>query len=313
MQWNEIIITTTSEASDAISDMLTTVGAAGVAIEDPQDILMEVSKSDSLDYADPEFLSNLGTDVIIKAYFPQFQSLGELIPILEEKLKFVSNFLDIGKGSISNNTIDEEDWANAWKKYYNTFAITDNVTIKPSWQDVTVEAGKIVIELDPGMAFGTGTHETTKMCAVLVEKYVKAKDSVYDLGTGSGLLAIMAAKFGAVVTAMDIDEVAVRVAKENANINNVSHVIALSKGVIEEYQGPKFNVIVANIIANVIVSIAPEVLKNIEKNGLFIASGIIKERKEDVLNTYQSLGFELVELNEMGEWVAIVFKCPDTL
>jgi ribosomal protein L11 methyltransferase len=235
MKWNEIIITTTADAEEAVSEMLTTIGAAGVAIEDPNDIIIEVSKSDSLDYADPEFLDNLGTDVIIKAYFPETQSLGELVPLIGEKLKFISNFLDVGKGNISTNTIDEEDWANAWKKYYNTFSITENVTIKPSWQDVTISENKIVIELDPGMAFGTGTHETTKMCAVLIEKYIKDGDTVFDVGTGSGILAIMAAKLGASnVLAYDIDEVAVRVAKENSTINKANEVVTFSKGIIED-------------------------------------------------------------------------------
>lgn len=312
--WNEIIITTTGEASDAVSEMLNTIGAAGVAIFDPQDILNEINSKGSLDYADPEFIANLGEDTIIKAYFPGTQNPEELKSLIGEKLSFISRFINIGKGEIETKTIDEEDWANAWKKYYNAFNITPGILIKPSWQDIDDTSSKMIIELDPGMAFGTGTHETTKMCAEMVEKYAKLGNEVFDVGTGSGILAIVSAKIGAGrILACDIDEVAVRVAKENATINGVEEKINIFGGVIEDYSGPKFDIVIANIIANVIIQIAPYVLRNLKQKGLFIASGIIRDRREEVLERYQSLGFELVDIQELGEWVAIVLRCPDSL
>jgi ribosomal protein L11 methyltransferase len=314
MKWNEITITTSREASDAVCDMLTTLGAQGVTIEDPEDILSEFNNKDGLDYVDPEFLKNLGTDVLVKAYFHNSKIISELLLVIKEKLSFISGFLDIGKGGFSTNTIDEEDWANSWKKYYNTFDISPNVTIKPSWQNVEVKEGKIVIELDPGMAFGTGTHETTKMCGVLLEKYIKKGNCVFDVGTGSGILAIMASKLGASnVRAIDIDELAVKVAKENAEINHENANIIIQKSTIEEYKGQGFDIIIANIIANVIVAISTQIKKNLKQNGLFITSGIIKDRMQDVIDTYTRLGFEIVETEEMGEWVAMVLRCPNTL
>ena len=212
MKWLEIQITTTEEASDAISEMLTSIGAGGVVIEDPNDILARINSPDSLDYADEEFLSSLGEDVVIKAYFPSHQGREGVVELIKEKLVFISGFLDTGKGYSGISEVDDEEWATAWKKYYRPFNISSKIVIKPSWEDYTAKENETVIELDPGMAFGTGTHETTRLCACMLEKFVKAGDSVIDLGCGTGILSIIAAKLGAKrVLAADIDETAVRI------------------------------------------------------------------------------------------------------
>lgn len=314
MIWHEVKIKTTGEAYDAVTDMLTNIGAGGVAIEDPNDIISELSKPDTLDYADDEFLSNLGDGVTIKAYFSEEVNISELISLIEEKLKFIAQFLEVGEGFIGHSQVDDEDWSTSWKKYYKPFNLTDKLVIKPSWEDYEKKKDEIVIEMDPGMAFGTGTHETTKMCSALLEKYVKPEDTVVDLGCGTGILSIIAAKLGAkAVTAVDIDEVAVKVAKENFEINGVKDKVCAIKGVIDDLKKNKSDIIVANIIANVIIDISSKVSSFLKPEGIFIASGIIRERKDEVLEAYSKAGFKCEQIEELGEWVAIVFRCLDSL
>lgn len=308
MKWTEIIIKTTEEAYDAICEMLNNIGAGGVAIEDPNDIRRELQKPNTLDYADDKFMESLGEEVTLKAYFNEYKSKDELIQIIKEKLTFISQFLPIGEGFIGFADVDEEDWATSWKKYYKPVQIANNIIIKPSWEEYLHIDGEIIIELDPGMAFGTGTHETTKMCAELLEKYVKEDFLVLDVGCGSGILSIIAAKLGASeVYAVDIDEVAVRVANENNELNHTNTIVTTSVGIIDNVPVQKYDIVVANIIASVIVDIAVQVPEYLNESGLFLTSGIIKERKEEVIEAYIAHGFKLIDDKELGEWVAMVF------
>lgn len=314
MKWTEVRVVTTAEASDAVSEMLTSIGAGGVAIEDPNEIRRQIESHDSLDYADQEFMDSLGTEVTIKAYFNQESTPEELSALIREKLRFISEFLDIGRGYAGYSLVDDEDWSTAWKKYYKPFHISDSVVIKPSWEVYDRQAGEIVVELDPGMAFGTGTHETTRLCSQLLEKYVKKGDTVIDVGCGTGILSIIAVKLGAEkATAIDIDDVAARVTRENCDINGVSNSIEVRKGVLSDLEPFKADIVVANIIADVVIKLAEPMPRYLKKGGLLLTSGIIRERREDVVRTYTGLGFETVQIDEMGEWVAIVFRCPDSL
>lgn len=314
MKWTEVYIKTTEEASDAISEMLSTIGAGGVVIEDPNEIRRQIESPGSLDYADQDFMDSLGTDVTIKAYFNEEYKPDELAVLIKEKLSFISQFLDVGQGYTGYERVDDEDWATAWKKHYKPFHISESVVIKPSWEEYEKQGSEIVIELDPGMAFGTGTHETTRLCSQLLEKYVKKGDSVIDVGCGTGILSIIALKLGAgKVAAVDIDEVAVRVTRENCVINGVQDGISVSKGVLADLEPEKADVMVANIIADVIIGISSQVPGYLKKGGILLTSGIIRERKDEVIRTYTENGFEFVSVNEMGEWTAIVFKCQDSL
>jgi ribosomal protein L11 methyltransferase len=314
MKWTEIRIKTTEEAYDAISEMLNTIGAGGVAIEDPNEIRREIQKPNSLDYADDDFLEALGEDVIIKAYFPGDRNIIELEGLIKEKISFIGSFLDTGEGYAGYSQVDDEDWATAWKKYYKPLHLTSRVVIKPTWEEYTTGPDEVVIELDPGMAFGTGTHETTQMCAQLLEKYMKTGDRIADVGCGTGILAIIAAKLGARhVTAVDIDDIAVRVTRENCTQNRVQEVVSALQGVLEDIPKEKVEIVVANIIANVIIDIAGSIPDYLKRGGFFITSGIIRARREEVMEAYTRQGFTCEETLEMGEWVAMVFTCRDSL
>ncbi len=314
MKWFEVIVTTTEEACDAVTEMLTTIGAGGVAIEDPNEIRREISRPDSLDYADDEFLNSLGTDVTVKAYFNGSLNITELSSLIKEKLSFIANFLDVGKGYSGFSEIDDEDWATSWKKYYKPFKISNKVVIKPSWEEYEKAPDDIVITLDPGMAFGTGTHETTRMCSQLIEKYIKPENTVIDVGCGTGILSIIAVKLGAKrATLIDVDETAVKVSLENAELNGVQDAVKVFKSDLRGVVPEKYDVVVANIIADVIVGISKAVPDYLKNEGYLITSGIIKERLSDVLAAYEGCGFSRVETLEMGEWVAVVFKCQSSL
>ena len=316
MKWYEIQVNTTEEASDAVSEMLTSMGAGGVAIKDPFDIRKELLKPNTLDYADDEFLASLGDEVIIQAYFQDGLDINSLIKEVKEGLENISQFLKVGKGYEGYKEVDDEDWSTSWKKYYKPLKLTDRIVIKPTWEEYTREQEEIVIEMDPGMAFGTGTHETTQMCSILLDKYMKDNCEVLDVGCGTGILSIIAAKLGAKsVQAIDIDEVAVKVANENIQINNECSKISAFRGVLSDLkQGEKkYDIIVANIIANVIIDLSSFIPYYLKKECLFITSGIIKERKQEVIDACLKNGMSCIETLETGEWVAMVFKCPDTL
>jgi len=316
MKWYEIRVNTTDEASDAVSEMLTTLGAGGVAIQDPFDIRKEIEKPNTLDYADEDFLESLGEDVIIKAYFQNGLSINDLLTKINDGLRNISQYLNVGKGLEGYGEVDDEDWSTAWKKYYKPFKLTDRIVIKPTWEEYSAEENDIIIEMDPGMAFGTGTHETTQMCSILLDKYVKSGSEVLDVGCGTGILSIIASKLGAgKVEAIDIDEVAVKVARENIEINGESSKIRAFQGVLSDLkpEEQKYDIIVANIIANVIIDLSSLIPYYLKKNSLFITSGIIKERKQDVIEACSQNGMSCIDTIEMGEWVAMVFKCQDTL
>lgn len=314
MKWLEVKIKTTEEAYDAVTEMLTTVGAGGVAIEDPNEIRRELMKPGTLDYADDEFMNSLGEDVVIKAYFPGEMNIIELSGLIREKLDFISNFLDIGEGYMGHAEVDDEDWSTSWKKYYKPLHISDKLVIKPTWEMYESRQNEIVIEMDPGMAFGTGTHETTRMCGQLLEEYIKQGDTVLDAGCGTGILGIIAVKLGAEkVEAFDIDEVAVKVAKENCRINNTHDKVNCFKAVLQDVERKKYDVVVANIIANVIIDITEIVPYYLRQGGYFLTSGIIKERKDEVIEKCRTMGFACEKVLELGEWVAISFKCQNSL
>jgi len=307
MKYIEVQVTTTTEASDAIYNILSEAGAVGVVIEDPNDFIMMNTDEKSWDYVEQELIDSLGTDVKIKGYFANEEYSEEKLKEIQRRVDQLGEFgLDKGSGTITTKDVFDEDWANAWKKFYKPVKAGDKIVIKPTWEEYHAEADDLVIEMDPGMAFGTGTHETTVMCIKLLEKYVTSQSVVFDVGSGSGILGISAVKLGAKhVECVDIDEMACKVAKENAEHNNVMDKLKVKCGNLLDVVKEKADVIIANIIADIIIGFTEDVWKTLNTKGIFISSGIIKDRKDEVLDKISSSGFEVIEILEMGEWCAI--------
>ena len=207
---------------DAIYNRLIDSGSTGVSIVDSLDIKSEINKKSSLYYFDKDFIENLDEDVIIKAYFHEGAIPDRIISDLNALIDNSRAYLNFGNVKFSYLWVDERDWENEWKKYYTTFNLTENIVVRPSWENAIIENDKKEIILDPGMAFGSGTHETTKLCSLYIEKYLKPGDNLLDLGCGSGILSIVAYKLGAKkLTCVDIDEVAIKVTQENFVINGL--------------------------------------------------------------------------------------------
>ena len=280
-------------------------------IEDPKDFLFQKKNELDWDYVEEEVFNKSGQDgVLIKTYIPEERNVLELIETVKARIALLPSFgLDIGEGSVSLSNVNESDWANEWKKYYKPTKVGKKIVVKPSWEDYEKQEGDLIIELDPGMAFGTGTHETTSMCIRELENYVDETKTVFDIGCGSGILAIAAAQLGAKeVVAGDLDEVAVKVSKENCEINNVSDKVVVKHGSLFEVVDSKADVIVANIIADIIKILAKDVSKFLKDDGVFISSGIILAKIDEVCQALEENGFEIVKVERLGEWSAIVSK-----
>ncbi|MFD1203863.1 MULTISPECIES: 50S ribosomal protein L11 methyltransferase [Sporosarcina] len=310
MKWSEISIHTTHEATEAVANILHEAGASGVIIEDSNepDRIHEDRFGEIYELKKEDFPTE---GVIVKAYLPVNSFLIETMREIRESVKNLNDFgLDIGKNLIQTSEVDEEDWATAWKQYYHPVKISERFTIVPTWEQyVPVETDELIIELDPGMAFGTGTHPTTVLCLQALEKYVKQGDSVIDVGTGSGVLAIGAALLGAKrVQALDLDEVAVTAARENISLNKVNNIVDVMHGNLLDSVDGEANIIVANILAEVIMTFTKDAYDTLPEQGLFITSGIISQKRDEVRADLIDKGFEIIETVLMEDWVAIIAR-----
>ncbi len=315
MIWHEIKVLTSLEVSDAISDFLSEIGAKGVSILDPEEVRFlednpQLNPAPDFVGFEQEFLDNLGDDVVIKAYFSDLEDIFPIVEAVREKLIFASEFLEIGKGEVSVSIVDEEDWATSWKKYYKPLKISERIVIKPSWEDYSPSSGEIIIELDPGMAFGTGTHETTSMCLKLLDEYMDDEiDTVIDVGCGTGILGIAAAKLGATkVSAYDIDDNSVRISKENAEMNDVASAFSVRKNDLLKGITEKCDLIIANIVADIVILMLPDARKLLEKDGLLICSGVIHDRVADIETAFETNSFEIEKKTVDGEWNAYAVR-----
>ncbi len=310
MKWSEISIHTTNEAIEPISNILHEAGASGVVIEDPfelskerEDRFGEIYQLNPNDY--PE------EGVIIKAYIAINSFLGETVEAIKDAINNLILFnIDIGRNNVTISEVNEEEWATAWKKYYNPVKISKRFTIVPTWENYTpVSSDELIIELDPGMAFGTGTHPTTVMCVQALERTVNAGDRVIDVGTGTGVLSIAAAMLGSKsVTALDLDEVAVHSAKINIKLNKVNELVTVAQNnLLDGIDGPA-DIVVANILAEIIMRFTDDVARVVKKDGYFIASGIIQQKRDEVKANIVQAGFTIVETLVMEDWVAFIAK-----
>lgn len=312
MNWMEYTILTTTEASDLISQILMDVGSAGTMIEDKNDVAANQRPEGQWDIIDEEIARRIGDDVKVTGYFQTDETLRDRIAGIEGELRRIQGMdlgMDLGKLEVITKGFDEEDWAESWKKAYKPFRLGQHIVIKPGWESYEAQSGDHIIEIDPGMAFGTGTHETTGMCVALIEKYVKTGDRAIDIGTGTGILAIAAAHMGAnPVLATDLDAVAVRVADENVKKNGFGDVITCRCGDLLDAVDAVGDVVIANIIADVIVMLAAPVKKHIAENGVFICSGIANDRRDEVLEALKAADYEVMDVLTKGEWTAIASR-----
>lgn len=310
MKWSEISIHTTHEAVEAISNILHEAGAGGVVIEDPFDLTKERDTSFGEIYElNPDDYPEEG--VVIKAYLPVNSFLGETVEEIKQAINNLILYnIDVGRNKVTISEVNEEEWATAWKKYYNPVKISERFTIVPTWETYErVSSDELIIELDPGMAFGTGTHPTTVMCIQALEKCVQSGDVVIDVGTGSGILSIAAAMLGAKsVHALDLDQVAVDSAKLNVKLNKVQHVVTVAQNNLLDHIDTKANVIVANILAEIILRFVDDAYRLLEPNGYFITSGIIQAKKQEVKDGLLKAGFVIEETLTMEDWIAFIAR-----
>ncbi|MDN3955429.1 50S ribosomal protein L11 methyltransferase [Sporolactobacillus laevolacticus] len=314
MKWSEICIHTTEEAIEAVTNILYEAGAGGVVIEDSQDLQQEWTSAEGSIYSlDPADYPMDGVNV--KAYLPVNSFLGETV---EEIKQSVNNLLlydiDLGDGRITFSEHNEEEWATAWKKYYKPVSVGKRFYVSPTWADFQPEdESRHVIELDPGMAFGTGTHPTTILCIEALEKYLPNKADVLDVGTGTGVLSIAAAKLGASkVLAVDLDHVAVQSAQLNIKLNKVQDIVEIRQNNLSDNIEGSYDVVVANLLAELVIRLSEGgVADLIGSNGLLIASGIIKPKKDQVVTALARIGLSVIDEMESGDWIALVAKKAD--
>jgi len=312
VKWSELSIHTTNDAVEAISNILHEAGASGVVIEDSDELARERENVFGEIYSlNPDDFPVDG--VRVKAYLAETSFLLETVEEIKLAINNLQKFnIDIGHNVVTVQEVDEEDWATAWKKYYHPVKISNRFTIVPTWEDYErVNTDELIIELDPGMAFGTGTHPTTVMCLQALEKTVQPNSSVIDVGTGSGVLSIGAAKLGASkIHALDLDEVAVKSAIENITLNKVEDIVQVTHGNLLDNVNEQVDIVVANILAEIIMTFTEDAFSIVKDGGLFITSGIIATKKEDVRESLQQAGFEIEEVMMMEDWVTIISKKP---
>lgn len=308
MQWIEVNVAVTHEAVEAVADMLTSIGSKGVAIEDPQ-LINDLRNSGTWELCDIPEQEN--TEVVtVSAYYADDEQLEKRLAEIDEQLALIEE--RIGKYRFGNTRfrkVSEQDWANEWKQYFHVTHVGKSLVIKPSWEAYAPKEGEHVIEIDPGMAFGTGTHHTTNMMMERLEKVITPDSTVFDVGTGSGILAIAAAMLGAKsVKAVDIDAVAVRVAKENVADNGLSEQIEVREGDLLHGTEGKADVIIANIIADIVIMLLQDIPQKLNDDGVLLASGIIEERMPDVEAAAQAQGLYVDAVDHRGGWVVMQMK-----
>lgn len=303
MKWAEISIAIAHDLHEAVAELFHELGASGVIIEDPE-LVNSYRRSGIWDYCDIPEQFDLD-NVVVKAYLPVDSQLDGRLRHFEEQ---VSGLLkDNSQPMIKWREVQDEDWATAWKSFYHPIKVGEQIVIKPTWEHYQPLEGEVVVEIDPGMAFGTGTHHTTVLCIRCLEELVKPGCVVIDVGTGSGVLAITAAKLGAAsVIAVDSDSVAIVAAKDNAAQNEVASIVQVQTGDLLHGITTTADLIVANIVADVIIRMLPNVRTTLSATGCLCASGIISERVADVTAAMLKHGLIIDKVLEEGSWAAIV-------
>ena len=301
MEWSEVTVRVPSARVDDAAAIAQMCVPYGIYIEDYSDLTEEAPRIAHIDLIDEELLAKDRTHALVHLYVSPAENPGEAASFLTQRLTACGI-----EHEVSMQQVEEADWATAWKKYYHPVRVGKRLVICPSWESTLLAPHEVKLELDPGMAFGTGTHETTRLCLTLLEEYVTPATPVLDVGCGSGILSIAALLLGAPrAVGVDIDEVAVRVAKENAAMNHVEGSVQYVCGDLAREVSGTFGVVCANIVADVIIRFAPDIPRYLAPGGVFIASGIITERAGEVEEALAEQGFTVTRREEQNGWAAL--------
>ena len=310
MEWIEWIVHTTTEGADHVSELLMEYGASGTMIEDRNDIPDPGRPNGIWEIIDPRLLDNMPADVLVHAWFEAEKTPPSLSETIRSRLAELASCSDAyGSLRLDLHSVNDSAWKDVWKQYFKPFHASDHLVIKPTWESFHPAPDDIVIEIDPGMAFGSGTHETTSMCLSLLEQCISGGEEIIDVGTGSGILAIGAALLGAGhILAIDIDPDAVKVASENIAHNHVADTIDVQQGNLLDHVSAVCDICVANIISDVIISFALPLKSHIRPGGLFICSGIVSSRADEVQQALEHAEYDIIEKVVKGEWVAFLCR-----
>lgn len=311
MDWVEVCARTTSQGADIVSELLMSCGAKGTQIIDRADV-PELNRLPGFgEIIDAQLAERMPEEVQVKAWYA---SAGDALEAQNVIRRLTGNSqMDFGTLILSSSAVADEDWAENWKKYYKPMRVGKRLVIKPSWEEYAELPGDLLIHMDPGMAFGTGTHETTRLCLEMIESHYKG-GAALDIGTGSGILAIALARLGSrSVLAVDIDPVAVKAANGNIALNGLSDTVRAVAGNLLDQAAGEYAFITANILADVIIRLSEPLRSLMAPGASFLASGIIRDRAADVLAVYAKAGYHLVERREMGEWVAFLFEAAEAI
>lgn len=329
MRWMKFTLDTTTEAVDIISSMLSDLGIEGIEIEDNVPLTEEEKKQMFVDIL--PIAEKNDNSAMVSFYVDPSSDIDTLIKNVREGLQEISEFISLGSGLIKMSETEDKDWMNNWKQFFKPFRIDDTIVIKPTWEKLSdIKPDDLVIEIDPGISFGTGSHETTKLCILGIKKYLKPGDLVLDAGSGSGILSIVAYKLGAAkVLGVDIDPIATKSSMENAHVNKIEALewsidkeynasgsaVSFATGNIIEDHGIRtgigkeaYDLVVANILADVIIPLSDVIGENMKKGAVFICSGIIDTKEADVKDSLEKNNFTILEINKMGDWVSFVAK-----
>lgn len=305
MRWKEFSVVTEENCVEAIAAIFHMMGSGGVIIEDPRMDSLPISPENCAnDCFSPDFIKHEA--VIVKAYFPEDR---EVLEELEKSLQVVERSFNV-QCKVFINEVRDEEWEESWKKYYHTFKIGHRLIIKPSWEEYTALEGEVVIDIDPGMAFGTGSHASTRFCLNFIDQYVKGGEKIIDAGCGSGILSIAAAKLGAAsIFAMDFDDVAGRIARENVKLNALENTIQVEVGdIIADLPKSEVDYILANITAEVVNLLIPEAVQRLHPGGYMFCSGIIESRWPGVKKQLEEHGMVIEKLLQESEWVGVAAR-----
>ena len=315
MKWNQFRLKTTTEAEDIVSSMLADLGIEGVQIEDKIPLTQSDKEQMFVDIL-PDMPEDDGC-AYLTFYLDEEVDKHEMLLKVRQELEEMRSYLNVGDCTIEESQTEDVDWVNNWKQYFHQFYI-DDILVIPSWENVEAkDSDKMVIHIDPGTAFGTGMHETTQLCIRQIKKYVTEDTVLLDVGTGSGILSILALKFGAKHSVgTDLDPCAIDATYENMDNNGISRDqyevmignIIDDKEVQDKVGYEKYDIVAANILADVLVPLTPVIIHQLKKGGIYITSGIIEDKEEVVVEAVKKAGLEVLEVNHQGEWVSVTAR-----